>query len=50
MMPIASTHFYFVLEVLALVSRQEREIEGTEYKKIKAISICKCYDLMYREP
>ena len=33
MMPIASTHFYLVLEVLALVSRQGREIEGIEYKK-----------------
>ena len=35
MMPIASTHFYLVLQVFAQVSWQEREIKGIEYKKLK---------------
>ena len=48
--PLSPLIFNIVLEVLARAIRQEKETEGIQIGKEEVkLSLCRCYDLIYRK-
>ena len=51
-MPILTTLFNIVLEVLAMAAKQGKEIKGIQIDKeeVKLSLICRLHDLIYEKP